>query len=357
MADASHTVIKGFEFDSIMLADPITGEAYSTIRDYAIEVGFQALQNHRRVIAIGNIPTADRGAPVDAWGGMGLYPWITGAVALEVIAGDAADTFTGTGAKLINVAGLDINFNEVSQTVQLNGTAAVTLPIHLHRINSVRVVGAGSGKTNASEIRVQDVGGGTVRAVVLAGTGTTRQSVFTVPAGWTLQIFSQLFGINRAAAEPTGPQPGGWVKIANEGEDFTVDGVKTVRFGEDTHWISLPVDSSGHCTNTFFGADPEVGVFKECQTQLEVDAPLPLDTPVFAEFATYIQTAGGVAVIPLSITVSDTTPYRQDGAPGITVTEKTDFCHRCVAVTADGLNLTAGWLGIMRLNPPINKLT
>jgi hypothetical protein len=47
---------------------------------------------------------------------------------------------------------------------------------------------------------VRDSGGGTVRSIVPAGYGITRQSAFTVPAGWTLQVVSMLFCFNRASA-------------------------------------------------------------------------------------------------------------------------------------------------------------
>jgi hypothetical protein len=148
------------------------------------------------------------------------------------------------------------------------------VPTSIYRINSAIILTAGSGGVNASDITIRDAGGGTTRAIIPAGFGITRQSIFTVPAGNTLQIISQIFSINRSGG----------------------------------------------------GAQR------------------------FATFQTFFQTSAGVHRLPLELSISDQNPYRHDGVPGITVPEKTDFCHRCAVVSNDNTNVSGGWLGVMRLN-------
>ncbi len=131
------------------------------------------------------------------WSGGGLYPWMTAATSLEIVSGSANDAAAGTGARTVTIAGLDANFAEVSQTVTLNGIAAVAIPTQLYRIQSALVVTAGSGGFNAGDITIRDAGAGTTRALLPLGYGITRQSQFTVPAGFTLQIISILTCINR----------------------------------------------------------------------------------------------------------------------------------------------------------------
>lgn len=165
-----------------------------------IDIGFGIVGSARRVTALGNNPDVDSGAiPEDIWTGGGAYPWLSVATSLEVASLNPADTAAGTGARSVLVNGLDANYAEVAQTVALNG-GTVALPTPLLRVNSVFIMSAGSGKVNAGDILIRDAGAGTTRAIVPAGYGITRQSQFTVPAGWTLQVVSMLFCFNRASA-------------------------------------------------------------------------------------------------------------------------------------------------------------
>jgi glucose/arabinose dehydrogenase len=59
----------------------------------------------------------------------------------------------------------------------------------------------------------------------------------------------------------------GWTRIAVEGQAFAVSGTRTVRYGVDTRWLQKPVTGSGQCSNTFFGSDPAYGVVKACEVQ------------------------------------------------------------------------------------------
>lgn len=185
----------------VSLIDPISGALMSAIREYAMEVGFRgnvgAYVGHRRVVALGNNPSVETAAPEDVWSGGGLYPWMTAATSLEVVAASASDTSAGTGARTISIAGLKADYTELSQTITLNGTTPVAVPTQLYRINQSLIMSAGSDGTNAGDITIRDAGAGATRAIIPAGFGITRQSVFTVPAGYTLQVISQLFSINR----------------------------------------------------------------------------------------------------------------------------------------------------------------
>ncbi|HEV7912365.1 MAG TPA: Ig-like domain-containing protein, partial [Albitalea sp.] len=62
----------------------------------------------------------------------------------------------------------------------------------------------------------------------------------------------------------TAPPPETWVRIASEGQSFTVSGTQTVRYGIDSFWVQRSVTTSGQCTNAFFGSDPARGRGKVC---------------------------------------------------------------------------------------------
>lgn len=172
----------------------------TTLPDYLINIGFNLVPGLTRITALGNNPDVTVAAiPEDVWTGGGIYPWMTAATALEIVSTDVNDTSAGTGARTVIVQGLDINYIEVSQTITLNGTTPVALPQNLFRINAALVMSAGSNKTNIGIINIQDAGAGTIRAILPAGYGITKQSIYTVPAGHTLQVLSQFFGFNEVA--------------------------------------------------------------------------------------------------------------------------------------------------------------
>lgn len=160
-------------------------------------VGLGLVSGASRVAALGNNPDVDTAAVEDVWSGGGTYPWMTGATSLEIVSDSANDSAAGTGARTVLVNGLDANYATVAQTVTLDGLTPVALPTQLFRINSALIMSAGSGKVNAGTLTVRNAGGGTTRAVIPVGYGITRQAVYTVPAGKTLAINSQMFCINR----------------------------------------------------------------------------------------------------------------------------------------------------------------
>jgi Domain of unknown function (DUF4832)/Domain of unknown function (DUF4874) len=70
-----------------------------------------------------------------------------------------------------------------------------------------------------------------------------------------------------------------WTKIANEKQNFTVSGTKTVRYGADSRWVQKSVTNSGYCGNDFFGSDPAPGVVKRCELRSSSTNPNPEPEP------------------------------------------------------------------------------
>lgn len=122
----------------------------------------------------------------------------------------------GTGARTVQVYGLDADYAEQNETVILNGqTAVLTIGIYI-RIFRVVVLTAGSGGANAGIIYV---GTGTVttgvpavkHAAVSIGENQTLMSVYTVPAGKnallrrvTITADSNQSGLGKLVSRPFG---------------------------------------------------------------------------------------------------------------------------------------------------------
>lgn len=128
-------------------------------------------------------PDIDTAAAEDIWDGGGDYPWPSAAAETTIQSSSANDAAEGTGARTVQVYGLDTNFLEIDEVVTLNGTTAVTLTKAYRRVHRARVLTAGSGGVNAGAITVQH--GATVITRISTGMGQTLMAIYTVPADYT----------------------------------------------------------------------------------------------------------------------------------------------------------------------------
>jgi hypothetical protein len=107
---------------------------------------------------------------------------------LEIISSSASDTSAGTGAKTVYIEGIKLNGALQTETVSMNGTAAVALANTYARINLVRAATVGSTETNAGNIDVRTVSGSTVWARMATNRGVEGMVSYTVPSGKNLYI-------------------------------------------------------------------------------------------------------------------------------------------------------------------------
>jgi hypothetical protein len=123
------------------------------------------------------------------WAEGGLYVYPTTQTAMTISSDSANDTSAGTGLQTVTVLGLDGNLAEVTQTVTLQGTNAVTLPTSMLRVFRAYGRAVGSGLVNAGNVYV-GTGGltsgkpATVYASIAAGAGQTQLAFYTIPAGY-----------------------------------------------------------------------------------------------------------------------------------------------------------------------------
>jgi hypothetical protein len=127
------------------------------------------------------------------WAQGGLYSYLASASVLKVSSSSTADTSAGTGARTVELSGLDTNYDEISETVTLNGQTAVNTTNEFLRINRMVVRSAGSGGQNAGVIYA---GTGTVSsgvpankyATIAIGDNQTLMALWTVPRGYTAYL-------------------------------------------------------------------------------------------------------------------------------------------------------------------------
>jgi len=157
---------------------------------FNLQVARSQIGYHESIYKFGNNPeVADSVETV--WAQGGLYSYLSAATVLKVSSSSTDDTSAGTGARTVQLFGLDGDYNEISEVVTLNGQTAVNTTQSYLRINRMIVRSAGSGGANAGIIYA---GTGTVTTGVPAniyatvngdGTNQTLMAIWTVPAGYT----------------------------------------------------------------------------------------------------------------------------------------------------------------------------
>lgn len=175
---------------------------YGKYEYFALQVSRGQIQGHRNVTVFGFNPDVDV-TQVSVWPLPSLITFPAAALQMTVSSTSADDASAGTGARTIVVEGLDANYNEISETVTMNGQTAVTMTKAMLRINYAYVATAGSGNGAAGDIYI---GTGTVTAGVPATVydvikfdyNNTTTGSYTIPAGYTAYVSQGLFSAGQA---------------------------------------------------------------------------------------------------------------------------------------------------------------
>ena len=121
----------------------------------------------------------------DVWDGSEPYPFPSAAATTTIVSASTADASAGTGAKTVQVEGLDSDWMHATEVATMDGDQAVTLSTQFLRVYRAKVLTAGTGETNAGNIQIKH--GSTVLAQISAAYGQTLMAIYTLPAtyyGW-----------------------------------------------------------------------------------------------------------------------------------------------------------------------------
>lgn len=119
----------------------------------------------------------------------------TSAAVASVVSNSIADDVASTGVRTLTIEGLDEDYLEVSETVDMDGTTPVLTTQTFLRVNRAFAATGGTGETNAGDISISV--GGDLQAYIEANAGQTHQTNYTVPAGHTLVIKGYKVGTGR----------------------------------------------------------------------------------------------------------------------------------------------------------------
>lgn len=162
-----------------------------TSEPFELQVARGQISGHYGLFKFGN--NSSVGDTLETiWAEGGLYSYLTAATVLKVSSASTDDTSAGTGARTVQLYGLDGDYNEINELITLNGQTAVNTTQSFLRINRMVVRSAGSGGANAGVIYA---GTGTVTTGVpanvyasingVSGSNQSLMALWTVPAGYT----------------------------------------------------------------------------------------------------------------------------------------------------------------------------
>jgi hypothetical protein len=121
------------------------------------------------------------------WSRGGPIYWPTTATTLQVNSTSALDDGDpgGDGARTIKIFGLDSNYNEIDETLTLNGLINVPSTKSFLRVFRSFVTSSGDSEFNVGTITIRESTGTSALAEIPIQDGQTQMAVFTIPAGKT----------------------------------------------------------------------------------------------------------------------------------------------------------------------------
>lgn len=121
----------------------------------------------------------------DVWFNDGILVWQQAAAVMDLVSTSADDDGSplGIGAHTVKIEGLDASFDELEETVTLNGVGTVSTSGSFIRINRASIVGCGNYTSpwNVGDITIRVTGGGDIQAKIAATRGVTQKSHYTIP--------------------------------------------------------------------------------------------------------------------------------------------------------------------------------
>lgn len=115
---------------------------------------------------------------IASWGG--TFQYLTAGETISIVSTSTADTLLGTGAQQLIIYGVDSNWDDVIEVIDMDGTTPVVTTSSWIGINRMSIYAAGTGLKNAGAITVTASSSGYTMGQMPVGLGTSQQSVFYV---------------------------------------------------------------------------------------------------------------------------------------------------------------------------------
>lgn len=123
------------------------------------------------------------------WDNSAAYVYMATAQKLGVFSASANDDTSGTGARTVQVWGVNSAYTATNEVITLAGTDTVFSTNTFARIWKAKVITAGSGGKNAAQITIGDSSlVDTTLCIIATGENVSKSAMFTVPTGKTFYL-------------------------------------------------------------------------------------------------------------------------------------------------------------------------
>lgn len=119
----------------------------------------------------------------DLWPSATKLVYLSSAEQMNIVSTSAADASAGTGARTVEVLGLDGNFVKQRETITMNGLTDVLTTKSFIRVEQILVLTVGSGLENAGDITATADSAGTLQEFMEISLNHSLSAHYTSPAG------------------------------------------------------------------------------------------------------------------------------------------------------------------------------
>lgn len=166
--------------------------------DFYFEVAVGNVLNHSSLNKFGQNSDVDSAAVEDIWDGGGVWNEPSTGQVYTVTSTSANDTAAGTGARTVEIFGLNTAGALTNETVTLAGTSWVTPTNSYQMIHRMVVRTAGSGEVNAGTITANANTDSNVTAQINAGNNQTLMAIYKIPVATKGCMLSYYASANKA---------------------------------------------------------------------------------------------------------------------------------------------------------------
>lgn len=167
------------------------------LRDFYLDVARGLIPGISHINKFGRNTDVDT-SEEDIWDGGGTWAPPTTARTHQLVSTSTADASGGTGARTVEIFGLDAGFVLQNEIVTMNGTTNVATASAYTMIHRMIVRTAGSGEKNAGTITATADTDGTVTAQITIGFNQTLMAIFQIPANTTGYMRHLCWYLNKA---------------------------------------------------------------------------------------------------------------------------------------------------------------
>ncbi len=153
------------------------------VADFYFDVAVGEVRGHSSINKFGENADVDSAAAEDIWDGGGLWNEPSASQVYTITSTAAADASDSTGARTLEIFGLDSAGALQNETVSLSGTVTITAANSYQMIHRMVVRTAGSGGANAGTITANANTDGNVTAQIGVGNNQTLMAIYKIPAG------------------------------------------------------------------------------------------------------------------------------------------------------------------------------